>query len=61
MNLNTVATDLFLALQKRKGEWAAIGRQYGVPYDTLQKLADGRVTKPSLATVQKLLPLLRRR
>ncbi|RDK01451.1 hypothetical protein DLM46_16615 [Paraburkholderia lacunae] len=42
------------SLQEAKGKWRAISSATGIPYDTLTKVALGRVGDPRVSTVQAL-------
>lgn len=41
-------------LQANKGKWRAISRETNIPYDTLTKIALGRVMDPRVSNVQAL-------
>jgi predicted transcriptional regulator len=41
-------------LQEQKGTWRRISINSDVPYDTLSKIALGRVRDPRINTIQKL-------
>jgi hypothetical protein len=42
------------SLQETKGKWRTISSVTGIPYDTLTKVALGRVADPRVSTVQAL-------
>jgi hypothetical protein len=42
------------SLQETKGKWRTISSVTGIPYDTLTKVALGRVADPRVSTVQTL-------
>lgn len=42
-------------LQETKGQWRFVAARSGVPYDTLWKIADGRIANPTVDTLQKLI------
>lgn len=54
-------TDIAARLQEHKGRWKQLASASGVPYFTLTKIARGTVRNPSLDTVNKLLPHLKRK
>jgi hypothetical protein len=46
-------------LQARKGEWQVVSDESGVPYKTLQKIADRTTTDPRFSQVEKLAKYFR--
>lgn len=42
------------SLQLAKGKWRTIANDTGIPYDTLTKIALGRVADPRVSNVQTL-------
>jgi len=42
------------SLQAAKGKWRCIAEATGIPYDTLTKIALGRVSDPRVSNVQTL-------
>jgi len=49
------------SLQEAKGKWRAISVDTGIPYDTLTKIALGRVADPRVSNVQALFDYFARR
>jgi transcriptional regulator with XRE-family HTH domain len=43
------------ALRKKRGQLAKISRESGVPYDTLAKIAQGKIKNPGIENVQHLM------
>ena len=41
-------------LEERKGGWPEVEKATGIPYRTIQNIAQGRVKHPSVGTVEKL-------
>lgn len=48
-------------LNARRGECKRLSSRLGIPYNTLLKIAKGETANPTMATLNKLQPLLRRR
>lgn len=55
INAKSIIDDLMDRLSLCKGTWPSIARTSGVPYHTLVKIAQGQVSNPRVATVQRLL------
>lgn len=49
------------SLQDAKGKWRVISSETGIPYDTLTKIALGRVADPRVSNVQALFDYFARR
>jgi transcriptional regulator with XRE-family HTH domain len=47
-------------LELARGRWTEVARRSGVPYDTLTKIAQGKVTNPRIETVQRLVDYFNR-
>jgi predicted transcriptional regulator len=47
-------TFVLAQLAAEKGGWKRISLESGIPYDTLTKIAQGRVKNPRWSTVQRL-------
>jgi len=47
-----------ILLEQRRGEWPEISRQTGIPYRTIQNLAQGVVAGPRVSTVEALYQYL---
>jgi predicted transcriptional regulator len=41
-------------LDERRGSWPEIQKQTGIPYRTIQNIAQGAVQHPSVETVERL-------
>lgn len=41
-------------LEQSKGRWPAVAEGSGVPYRTVQKIAQGEIADPGVSSVQKL-------
>jgi predicted transcriptional regulator len=50
----TLLESVIRHLQSRKGQWRTVAEESGVPYKTLQKIADGTHKDPRFSQVQKL-------
>jgi hypothetical protein len=47
------------ALERSRGSWAQVSLSSGVPYHTITKIAQRRVTNPRVGTCQRLLDYFR--
>ncbi len=47
------------ALNRHKGQWKEIGTAADVPYDTLSKIARGKIPEPGVLKVERLDRVLR--
>jgi hypothetical protein len=47
--------SIIAMLQATKGQWRRVAASSGVPYDTLWKIAEGRIANPTVDTLQKLI------
>lgn len=56
-----ILTAVLRQLDAAKGEWPAIAKQSGVPYQTLAKIGGRLVSDPRVSTVQALLDCLGKR
>jgi hypothetical protein len=41
-------------LDARRGSWPEIQRETGIPYRTIQNIAQGKVENPAVGTVERL-------
>jgi len=42
-------------LHKKSGQWGKVSRESGVPYDTLTKIAQGKIKNPGIENLQLLM------
>ncbi|WP_063533315.1 hypothetical protein [Burkholderia sp. MSMB1589WGS] len=56
-----ILTAVLRHLDAAKGDWPAIAKQSGVPYQTLAKIGGRVVSDPRVSTVQALLDCLGKR
>jgi hypothetical protein len=48
-------------LEETRGDWPAIARESGVPYDTITKIAQRQIEDPKVGKLQRLANFFRAR
>lgn len=52
---NRLMELIMVALRKKRGQLGKIARESGVPYDTLAKIAQGKIKNPGVDNIQLLM------